>query len=231
MAIPNLIQPFYWEQYYSTSMGRYLARHEEAFLDQFLAASPQSRKLLDVGCGNGRFALPLAKAGHNVVGLDIDIGALAALQRRSREIPLTIGDALHFPFANGSFDCIIAIQCLVYINNFHCFLQECHRILSHGGLLIFQAINRFNYKRGLKKLTGRGTVDTSQSFNMNSREILYTATEHGFSILAVSGYNWVPFDRRSASTLVGTAAWVEQKLQLAHYYRISPWILVAAKKE
>ncbi len=41
-----------------------------------------SRRVLDLGCGGGRLLLPLAAAGHRVVGLDRDPAALECLARR-----------------------------------------------------------------------------------------------------------------------------------------------------
>ena len=39
--------------------------------------------VLDVGCGSGALALPLARAGHDVVALDFSSGMLDALRRRA----------------------------------------------------------------------------------------------------------------------------------------------------
>lgn len=33
---------------------------------------PFSKRILEVACGSGRYLAPLAKSGHNVVGLDFD---------------------------------------------------------------------------------------------------------------------------------------------------------------
>ena len=33
---------------------------------------PNSKRILEIGCGNGRFLVPLAKSGHKVAGLDFD---------------------------------------------------------------------------------------------------------------------------------------------------------------
>ena len=41
--------------------------------------------VLDVGCGSGALALPLARAGHDVVALDFSAGMLEVLRRRASE--------------------------------------------------------------------------------------------------------------------------------------------------
>jgi len=49
--------------------------------------------VLDLGAGTGRVALALARAGHEVVALDLDAGFLAALRTRAGELPVTTEQA------------------------------------------------------------------------------------------------------------------------------------------
>ncbi len=84
------------------------------------------------------------------------------------------------------------------------------------------------YKWHLKNRVGR-RLDLP-SADLDYREVLRAAVDHGFEIRAVSGYNWVPFTRHSDSKLVRVAALVESALRLDRYYQISPKILVAARR-
>ncbi len=43
-------------------------------------ASEAGGPILELGCGSGRLLLPLARAGHSVIGLDLS-GAMLAMQR------------------------------------------------------------------------------------------------------------------------------------------------------
>ena len=51
---------------------------------EHLRARP-GESVLDVGCGSGALALPLARAGHDVVGLDFSAGMLDLLRRQADE--------------------------------------------------------------------------------------------------------------------------------------------------
>ena len=51
---------------------------------EHLRARP-GESVLDVGCGSGALALPLARAGHHVVGLDFSAGMLDLLRRQASE--------------------------------------------------------------------------------------------------------------------------------------------------
>jgi SAM-dependent methyltransferase len=54
-----------------------------------LMRTRRDESVLDVGCGSGALALPLARAGHDVVGLDFSEGMLALLRRQAAEEGLT----------------------------------------------------------------------------------------------------------------------------------------------
>ncbi len=56
----------------------------ESLLD--LCAQRGWTRVLDLGCGSGRMALPLAESGVRVLAIDEDGGALAALESGAREL-------------------------------------------------------------------------------------------------------------------------------------------------
>jgi SAM-dependent methyltransferase len=74
----------------------------------------RSRRALDLGCGAGRNAVPLARLGWTVVGTDLSWPMLCAAVTRTREDRL--GDRLHLvcapmeniPARDRSFDLVIA---------------------------------------------------------------------------------------------------------------------------
>ncbi len=72
--------------------------------------------VLDLGCGTGRLALKLGKAGHNVTALDRNSTFVAELGRRACELPVVahVGDAAGFEL-EGRFDAILAPMQLVQL--------------------------------------------------------------------------------------------------------------------
>jgi SAM-dependent methyltransferase len=230
MPAANLdsVPSFFWDRYRDTTVGRYLTQRELAFIRHSLGTATQPRRLLDIACGSGRITSRLHDAGLNVVGVDYDTVALDAFRQRSKAVPLVMGDGQRLPFAAGSFDCVVAVQCFIYFDPCR-FLHECNRVLCDGGLLIFQSLNRRNYKRALKRLLGRDER-YGLSDNLSFHEVLQTIADHSFEIHRISGYNWVPFDRYSNTALVGVAAQLEQILRLDRLYSLSPWTLIAARK-
>ena len=218
------------------TMERYLWRHEAEFIARFLGDTLKPRRLLDICCGSGRVTRSLQDAGLQAVGLDIKLVALTLFRRLSNRVPLVQGDALRLPIAEGGFDCVVAIHCFDHLDRFR-FLQECHRVLCSNGLLLFDSLNRNSYKWVLKRL--RRSLSTQAPGNRDNRwidilscdEVLRATTNCGFEVRAIWGYSWVPFTRRSNGVLVDLAAQMEQVLQLDRQYRISPRILIAARKK
>jgi SAM-dependent methyltransferase len=96
-------------------------------------------RILDVPCGGGRHARALAARGFEVVGLDLQEGALATL----RPLPCAVADMRRLPVASGSFDLVLNLW-----NSLGYFLEEAEdlaalcefrRVLRPGGLAVVQS--------------------------------------------------------------------------------------------
>jgi SAM-dependent methyltransferase len=110
-----------------------------------LRVAPGDR-LLDLGCGGGRHAFESARRGARVVAVDTDPGelakvaAVAAGMREAGELPAgasirtVVGDATRLPFADGSFDTVIAAEVLEHIPSDQNAMNEIARILRPGGM-------------------------------------------------------------------------------------------------
>jgi SAM-dependent methyltransferase len=219
---------FHWDKYRNTSMSQYLLRQEQAFLNRYLKNGREPQQILDVGCGSGRMTLPLYKRGFRVTGIDMNSVALSTLRQLSDDVPIVMGDALSLPFTEGSFELAVATQFIDYVP-YRPALHEFWRVLSSGGLLVFDALNRDSY-RWFAKIVSRRRL-ALPSANLSYRELLGALVDSGFSIESIRGYNWVPFPRTSNSRLVDVAELGERLLLLPQLSRISPKVLIAARKE
>ena len=64
------------------------------------------RRVLDLGCGKGRFAARLAEAGAKVVGIDLSAAMLAGAGGLDR----ARASASRLPFADRAFDAVVAVE-------------------------------------------------------------------------------------------------------------------------
>jgi SAM-dependent methyltransferase len=102
-------------------------------------------RLLDVGCGMGRHSFEALRRGADVVAADLDREALAAVETMAGamaaegEAPPTASftavsaDARRLPFADGSFDRVIASETLEHIREDSTAMEEIARVLRPGG--------------------------------------------------------------------------------------------------
>jgi 2-polyprenyl-6-hydroxyphenyl methylase/3-demethylubiquinone-9 3-methyltransferase len=91
----------------------------------------RGRRILDLGCGKGRFAVQLVRAGGNMIGLDRSLPMLA----RAGSLPRVRGTARRLPFAAASFDAVIAIEVFEHIAAVDEVLLEVRRVLRPGGIV------------------------------------------------------------------------------------------------
>lgn len=131
----------FWESLASSQL-----RDQEAIgapsSPRFIKLSVEGDTILDVGCGYGRFAVPLAEEGKLVVGLDASFAMLRRLRRNSEEVLPVLADARRLPFRSGTFDACISLATLYYIEHWEQAVAEISRVLRRGGraLLDFQLI-------------------------------------------------------------------------------------------
>jgi len=87
-----------------------LGEPTKAFADFFAARSAKAMRVLDIGCGQGRDALFIARAGHNVVGVDLSPMGIRDLVTAAKEEDLPIegivADVSTF-VPEGSFDILL----------------------------------------------------------------------------------------------------------------------------
>ena len=113
--------------------------------DQFLALlPPPGRRTLDLGCGEGRVARDLAQLGHRVVGVDASLTLVEAARHAAPELEFVHADAASLPFADETFDLVVAFMSLQDIDDMEGALAESARVLELGGTLCAAVVHPLN---------------------------------------------------------------------------------------
>jgi ubiquinone/menaquinone biosynthesis C-methylase UbiE len=120
----------------------------EALAAARLAGCSDGGDLLDAPCGFGRHTVPLARAGHRVVGVDRSPALLEEARRRAggeRWPKLVQADYRQLPFADESFDAALNLfTSLGYLGDEEDTraLAEIRRVLRPSGRLVIETMHR-----------------------------------------------------------------------------------------
>ncbi len=118
-------------------VAKTISRGAETFV-QRLSLPPESR-VLDVACGTGNLAIPLARSGHHVTGVDIASNLVAQARDRAAAEQLRVrfdeGDAEQLPYPDSSFDAVVTMFGAMFAPRPEMVVQEFARVLRPGGHL------------------------------------------------------------------------------------------------
>ena len=107
--------------------------YSPGFFEQIV---PQpGRATRESGCGEGRVARDLAARGHRITGVDASPTLLAAAAEAHAEGVYLVADAAALPFADRSFDLVVAYNSLMDIEDMPGAVREAARVLERGGRL------------------------------------------------------------------------------------------------
>jgi 2-polyprenyl-3-methyl-5-hydroxy-6-metoxy-1,4-benzoquinol methylase len=92
------------------------------------------------------YVLKLARRGAFVTGLDADARMLSAASRRARqesiELRLVHGRVEAPPFADGAFDCVVAVTVLCFVCDADRTIAQLVRLLRPGGHVVIGELGR-----------------------------------------------------------------------------------------
>ena len=114
-------------------------------------------RLLDIGCGGGLLAEPMARLGADVVGADAAPRNIPVAQVHAAQSGLTI-DYRHttaeaMAAAGEQFDVVLNMEVVEHVSDPLAYLTACRQLLVPGGLMVCSTLNR-NAKSFLMAIVG-----------------------------------------------------------------------------
>ncbi len=106
-----------------------------------LAEAHAARRILEVGCGTGRWLEALQAPHRKLVGLDPSRGMLLQARTRLPHVPFIQAVAEALPLAPASFDLIFLVQVLHHLTDPVRFIHAARRVLNAGGALALAGID------------------------------------------------------------------------------------------
>ncbi|MDP3419391.1 MAG: class I SAM-dependent methyltransferase [Thiobacillus sp.] len=134
------MQPDDYDAWYDTPRGRWIGNTEYALAARGLAAQPGD-SLLDIGCGTGWFTRRAAADDLVATGLDPNAAWLDfARAHSSPALNWVEGDARDLPFADASFDHVMSIAALCFVDDARRAVAEAVRVTRRR--FVFGWLNR-----------------------------------------------------------------------------------------
>lgn len=171
---------------FSGRAGAYFLGVQSAAVDHVLAGHAPGL-VLDVGGGHAQLAPQLRAAGHTVVVLGSAPACHTRLRAPAAGDPFSCvtGDLLRLPFADASFDTVIAVRLISHIEDWPALLAEFCRVARHSVVIDYPSLFSpnaltpllFRFKKRIE-----GNTRTYTSFRAG--ELGQVFARHGFKIAA-----------------------------------------------
>jgi ubiquinone/menaquinone biosynthesis C-methylase UbiE len=130
--------------------------------DDWLPAVASPRSLLDVGCGTGHDLLHWKGKGYLCSGVEPAEGMLEIARKLDPGLRIEQATASRLPFADSSFDVVIAVEVLRYLEDAPGSLAEMLRVTKPGGQVIFTATSPISLSLFplINQISGRMKIPT-----------------------------------------------------------------------
>jgi 2-polyprenyl-6-hydroxyphenyl methylase/3-demethylubiquinone-9 3-methyltransferase len=163
--------------------------------------SLKNLSLLDIGCGGGILAEPLARLGAQVTGIDPEknLIQIAKNHAKNQKLPLSYLTHTAESYAKKSSQSFDIITCMEVIEHHPLpaqLIQSCHKLLKPGGLLLLSTLNRTPKAKILAVKVAENILNIIPKHTHNSElflkphELSHILRKNGLSPLAASGVTY-----------------------------------------
>lgn len=205
-----------------TQDARNLASRRRFALQLLQPSVPSGSKILDAGCGPGEVSAALIDSGYDVWGVDIAEPMILHARRRCTSDQFRVGDIEDMPFPDNTFDAIVCLGVIEYLDADHDALKEIARVLKPGGRAIISTPNAVcplqHIDRAVLALTSSNTEEYNAYRRYHRREWLRLLRAIGFHVeeFLCHGWGWY---RSNLSYLVDYVSRNGMRLQSDSFQR------------
>ncbi len=115
--------------------------------------APADLRVLDIGCGNGNIAIPIASLGYRVLGVDGDATSIAQATAQAKDLGVSSAEFRRGwldDIAGERFDAIIASEVLEHQVKTDAFLAALKKLLRPNGILLLSVPNGTSFEESLR---------------------------------------------------------------------------------
>jgi len=194
-AIPDL-GPEVYIRWRASELGATTERLERDLILE-LVGEVSDRRVLDVGCGDGEFAVELATRGAIVTGIDASAAMIEAAEGRAKQhnanVTFQVAAAERLPFADEQFDLVTAITILCFVDDATPVFRELARVLRPGGRLVIGELGKWSTWAAARRVRAwLGSRLWRQGRFRRAKELRGLAGQAGLGVESVRGAIYYP---------------------------------------
>jgi ubiquinone/menaquinone biosynthesis C-methylase UbiE len=179
--------PEAYDRWFTTPIGSLVKKYEAQLILDLLKPK-QGEIILDAGCGTGIFTTDILSSGSQVIGLDISLPMLIQAKKKLKEYPfwIILADMLNLPFPGSSFDKVVSVTALEFVEDAKGAIGELFRITKRGGCIVVATLNSLSPWASRRKAEAkeRHTIFEKAIFR-SPRELLSLASVEGVAKTAI----------------------------------------------
>ena len=194
-VIPDL-GPEVYAQWRASEIGAITEQLERRLILE-LVGDVSGCRVLDMGCGDGEFAVELKKRGATLAGIDASAEMIDAARHRAKlqnaDIDFQVATAEHLPFPAGQFDVVTAVTILCFVDDAAPVFREIARVLRPGGRLVIGELGKWStWAVGRRLRAWLGSRLWRQGRFRTANELRTLAQEAGLTVKTVQGAVYYP---------------------------------------
>jgi ubiquinone/menaquinone biosynthesis C-methylase UbiE len=150
----------YWSKFaygYDEGVEYIVGKTINQTIIKILSAEQELGEVIEFGCGTGYFTKAIAKNAKHVIATDLSDEMLEMTRRqleKFQNVTIEKADCENPSFPSKRFDTVFMVNVIHFIQNSHKCLQESHRILKDGGLLLLADYTGYGMKWSEKMKLG-----------------------------------------------------------------------------
>jgi len=154
----------------------------------FLSFLTKECKILDAGCGLGKWVIYLKRLGYDIVGIDNNELAIDTMKDFDESLQVEYGDILDIQYPDSYFDACISMGVVEHFEDGPVpALKEAYRVLKPDGL-VFVSVPTVNIIRRLTRRTIRWGHNTMRFILRRKRGKYYHFLEYRYSKTELESY-------------------------------------------
>ncbi|HWS27266.1 MAG TPA: methyltransferase domain-containing protein [Xanthomonadales bacterium] len=157
-----------------------------------LAGSLAGQRVLDIGTGDGQYAIHAALRGAQVTAVDSSQEMLEAARQRADEqgvhLVLQLGNVSKLPFRDDAFDVVLAVTVLCLVPDAELAVREMARVLRPGGRLLLGDLGPYNFWAAGRRLRAwLGAPFWRNAHFRSQRQLRGMVSKAGLTVVATRG--------------------------------------------